>query len=236
MKTAFDEALLTPLLDRFYARVRADALLGPLFNEAVDDWPHHLERLRDFWSSVMLTSGRYKGNPMAMHLKHAPQIETVMFDRWLALWREVTSEMLPLDVAEAMQAKAGRISESLQLALQLRTSDGRTKLLSLKALATPYRSTPVFDQDTLPAALRRAHNTKANVWGVIVVLEGQVRYMIEESGASTILDETTPGLVKPQELHHVEPLGPMRMRVDFYDREPFIGSSLSKFADQGAKA
>ena len=53
------------LVDHFYARVREDELIGPLFNSAVADWPEHLEKLTAFWSSVMLTSGRYKGNPMA---------------------------------------------------------------------------------------------------------------------------------------------------------------------------
>jgi hypothetical protein len=64
------EAALPALLDRFYARVRADAELGPVFNDAVEDWSRHLATLADFWSSVMLTSGRYKGNPMQAHLKH----------------------------------------------------------------------------------------------------------------------------------------------------------------------
>ncbi len=65
------EADLQALVDRFYAKVRADDLLGPLFNRAVEDWPEHLERLGAFWSSVMLTSGRYKGSPMGAHLRHA---------------------------------------------------------------------------------------------------------------------------------------------------------------------
>ena len=52
------EAALPALLDRFYARVRADAALGPVFNDAVEDWDRHLATLADFWSSVMLTTGR----------------------------------------------------------------------------------------------------------------------------------------------------------------------------------
>lgn len=221
MNDTLNEALLPKLIDRFYARVRADKLLGPLFNDAVNDWPHHLERLCDFWSSVMLTSGRYKGNPMAMHLKHARRIEPAMFDRWLDLWREITGEMLAAPVAAAMQEKAERIAESLQLALKLDRPGGREAMLQKRE--SPYKSTPVFDEESLPEALRRAHSTKAGVWGVIRVLSGRLRYTIETTGAETLLDETTPGYVRPQQLHRVAPIGPVRMRVDFYDHEPSMG-------------
>lgn len=56
-----DDIGLKSLVDAFYARVRADIALGPIFNDAIGDWPEHLEKLAAFWSSVMLTSGRYKG-------------------------------------------------------------------------------------------------------------------------------------------------------------------------------
>ena len=84
----------------------------------------------------------------------------------------------------------------------------------------PYKTTPIFNEQTLPTALRNAHNTKAGVWGIIRVLEGKVRYVIEESATETLLTPALPGLVRPEQLHHVEPLGSMRMRVEFYDREP----------------
>lgn len=89
-----------------------------------------------------------------------------------------------------------------------------------EAAHAAYKTTPIFDQQTLPAALRNAHRTKAGVWGIIRVLEGEVRYVIEESSTETILTPALPGLVRPEQLHHVEPLGSMRMRVEFYDREP----------------
>lgn len=117
---ACDEADLKRLIPAFYARVRMDDQIGPLFNSAVDDWPRHLERLVAFWSSVMLSSGRYKGNPIAAHLKHRSSIEPAMFDRWLALWTEVTNDMLSRTAAEAMQAKARTIAESLKLSLYFR--------------------------------------------------------------------------------------------------------------------
>ena len=118
-----DEAQLPALLDRFYGRVREDAELGPVFNEIVHDWPEHLERIAAFWSSVMLATGRYKGNPMMKHLVHADRITSALFNRWLAIWAQTTAEMLSPEAAAAMQDKAGRIAESLQLAIRFHTPE-----------------------------------------------------------------------------------------------------------------
>ena len=118
-----DEAALERLIPAFYDRVRADADIGPLFNAAVHDWLDHLEKLVAFWSSVMLASGRYKGSPVAEHLKHKAAITPAMFDRWLAIWADTTNELLAPAAATAMQAKAARIAESLQLALFFRLDD-----------------------------------------------------------------------------------------------------------------
>lgn len=115
--SALDEDGLRQLVNVFYAHVRADPALGPIFNEAIGDWPEHLEKLISFWSSVMLTSGRYKGQPVLAHLKHKARITPGLFDRWLALWAETTHDVMAPQVAAALQAKAGRIAQSLQLAM-----------------------------------------------------------------------------------------------------------------------
>jgi tellurite resistance-related uncharacterized protein len=91
--------------------------------------------------------------------------------------------------------------------------------------AEPYRRTPVFDENTLPAGLRREHRTKPGVWGIIRVLEGRLRYCVLEPDSETIASETIlepgrPGLVLPDRPHRVEPVGAMRMQVEFYDSLP----------------
>src|SRR5690554_5679470 len=91
------EPALRRLVEVFYTRVRADPTLGPVFDDAVDDWPDHCERLTAFWSSVALASGRYKGNPMLMHMRHGKRIAPKMFDRWLQIWGETTSELMRPD-------------------------------------------------------------------------------------------------------------------------------------------
>jgi hemoglobin len=103
------------LVDRFYAKARRDPLIGPVFNQAIEDWDEHLEKLCAFWSSVMLTSGRYKGNPMAAHMKLP--IQPHFFERWLALWQETAGEMFAPEAAAAFHEKANRIAESLKLGL-----------------------------------------------------------------------------------------------------------------------
>ena len=115
--TGLDEEALSRLVSLFYARVRVDAALAPIFDAAIAEWPAHLEKLTAFWSSVMLTSGRYKGNPVAAHMQHVGQITPALFDRWLALWQQATADTMPAPIAAALQAKAARIAESLQLAL-----------------------------------------------------------------------------------------------------------------------
>ncbi|MCJ8158641.1 group III truncated hemoglobin [Sphingomonas sp. LaA6.9] len=115
-----DDTGLERLVALFYGRVREDAELGPVFNDAIHDWPEHLDKLVAFWSSVMLTTGRYKGNPMAAHLKHAARITPELFERWLTLWNHTAAEVMAPDAAAALQGKAARIAESLQLALFFR--------------------------------------------------------------------------------------------------------------------
>lgn len=103
------------LVQEFYARVREHPVLGPIFNGAIGDWPHHLARLEAFWSSVMLSSGRYKGQPMVAHIQHEAAMTPDNFAQWLDLWRQTTQDLLPAPAAEAFQQKAEMIAESLQL-------------------------------------------------------------------------------------------------------------------------
>ncbi len=79
-----------------------------------------------------------------------------------------------------------------------------------------YKQTPEFTQDTVPAALQRAHSTKRGVWARIVVAEGRLRYQVESTGLDTVLSPGTVGIVIPEVPHAVTPLGTVRFRVYFY--------------------
>ena len=105
------------LVDGFYAKVRRDPELAPIFLRAIPgDWGPHLNKMYAFWSSVMLTTGRYKGNPVVKHMA-IPNIRPALFERWLALFNETSSELFDEAVSAEFQARAARIAESLQLAL-----------------------------------------------------------------------------------------------------------------------
>lgn len=92
--------------------------------------------------------------------------------------------------------------------------------MSQKAAPEPYRSTPIFDEKTLPAALRREHRTKPGVWGVVRVLAGQLKLSFIDPPEEQILSPDSPGLLLPDQPHFVEPIGTMQMRVEFYGQAP----------------
>jgi hemoglobin len=123
MHSTITEEALGELVDRFYSRVRSDDFIGPVFNDAIEDWPEHLEKLQSFWSSVMLTSGRYKGRPLPAHVKHASRISSASFSRWLDLWKQTTAELFEPELATLFQEKADRIAESLSLAIRYARGD-----------------------------------------------------------------------------------------------------------------
>lgn len=111
------EGAIRRLVGAFYGKVRADPELGPIFERAIGgNWDPHLAKMCDFWSSVMLTSGRYKGNPVAVH-QHVAGIELQLFDRWLALFEQTCGELFDATIAAAFTTKARRIAESLKLAV-----------------------------------------------------------------------------------------------------------------------
>lgn len=88
----------------------------------------------------------------------------------------------------------------------------------------PYRSTPVFDEASLPEAIRNTHSTKAGVWGLLQVLEGKARLIFHEPAYAVEVTPGNPAPIPPQAHHHVETDGPMRMQVEFY-REPPLARS-----------
>ena len=120
------EQSIAEMVHAFYRKVREDAVLGPVFDGAIAEaaWPAHLDTMCRFWSAVMLTSGRYSGNPVAKH-RAVTAIEQPMFDRWLALWQETASELFVAPIAAEFMLKATRIGTSLQMAIFRRLPERR---------------------------------------------------------------------------------------------------------------
>ena len=117
MHQTISEESIAELVDTFYGRIRGDRLLGPIFEQAIgEDWEPHLDKMKAFWSTVLLASGSYKGNPMISHLL-LPRLTQRHFDRWLELWRETVHELCAEDIAPAFIQKAQSIGDRLLYAI-----------------------------------------------------------------------------------------------------------------------
>jgi hemoglobin len=117
-QTGIDDAMIERLVHTFYARVRLDPLIGPIFDARIDDWDHHLEKLCAFWSAVALMSGRYHGQPMQ---KHMPlPVDGTHFDRWLELFEATATEVCPPAAAAHFIERARRIADSLEMGIATR--------------------------------------------------------------------------------------------------------------------
>ena len=115
--TEVSEDGIRRLVDAFYAKIRLDPELAPIFERAIPgDWQPHLTKMYAFWSSVMLTTGRYKGNPVVKHLV-IPNIRPYLFERWLTLFDETCGELFDETIREGFRTKAERIAESLTIVL-----------------------------------------------------------------------------------------------------------------------
>lgn len=119
-RTGIDEAMIARLVQAFYGKVRQDALLGPVFDERIADWEPHLRRMCAFWSSVVLLTGRYHGQPMEKHLPLP--VDSRHFDRWLVLFEETAHDVCPPNAAAHFAGRARRIAESLELGIAGRNS------------------------------------------------------------------------------------------------------------------
>ena len=128
-----DALYISALVDRFYARIRGDAMLGPIFNARITDWPAHLTQMKHFWASVLHASGTFSGNPMPKHIAIAG-IEEAEFRHWLALFEKTLKELEPSPEASAMVAgRARQIADSLLTGIRIHR-DGRTDLGALRGL------------------------------------------------------------------------------------------------------
>ena len=117
------EEEVTHLVHRFYARVRQDDLLGPIFHRHVADWDQHLAKLVDFWSAILRGTKRFAGAPMPAHIA-LPGLNAILFQRWLALFHDTTQALGNEAMRERADAMSRRIAQSFWYGYQLsRDSD-----------------------------------------------------------------------------------------------------------------
>jgi hemoglobin len=114
-----DDALISELVEAFYTRVRSHAVLGPIFASKVVNWAPHLGRMKDFWASIAIGSGRFRGNPMLKHIA-IPGLSPAHFQMWRGLWDEALADVVTNpDAASLFRDRALRIATSLQTGIAL---------------------------------------------------------------------------------------------------------------------
>ena len=120
------DAFISRLVDEFYQRVRADALLGPIFEKHISNWEPHLARMKDFWGSIAIESGRFKGNPMLKHVAiHG--LGEAHFRHWLSLFNDTLADIAPNTKAAAFFAqKAEMVGQSLLAGIEAHKMRGNT--------------------------------------------------------------------------------------------------------------
>ena len=109
------------LVDRFYEDVRADGILGPIFNDvARTDWDRHLPKMYDFWEAVLFSAPVFNGNPLAVHRDLAARVPlgASEFARWLALFHRSVDMLFRGPRAEDTKRRASRIAAVMQHHIQ----------------------------------------------------------------------------------------------------------------------
>lgn len=190
------------LVHGFYAKVRQDDVLGPIFNTRVADWDHHLALLCDFWSSLVLGTRRFKGAPIPAHAR-IPDLSWPLFQRWLRLFHATSAELGPPELQATVDAMAQRIAAKLWSVWQ-----DRAAIPSLPDTlpdgVLPYKNSPVFTPDNLPDALKAAHSTKACTWGLLKVHAGVLRFVLDDAPhTETVLTAGQQVVIEPTVRHHV---------------------------------
>lgn len=106
---------VSELVHAFYEKIRSDELLGHIFNDTIDEWPVHLEKLTDFWESILLGANNFKGRPMRAHFmvdaKYNHSLSELHFEAWLSLWFETVDEIFSGKLAEMAKEKARNIAQ-----------------------------------------------------------------------------------------------------------------------------
>ncbi|MAN45364.1 MAG: group III truncated hemoglobin [Alphaproteobacteria bacterium] len=117
-RLGINEAFVSNLVDSFYARVQAHPLLGPIFEKEIkDEWEPHLAKMKDFWSSVAMNTGRYSGKPFPAHMK-LTGVTPAHFNIWLALFRLTLEDISENpETVDYFMERADRIAQNFQFGM-----------------------------------------------------------------------------------------------------------------------
>ncbi|MGY5353139.1 group III truncated hemoglobin [Wenyingzhuangia sp. IMCC45533] len=105
------------LVCAFYDKIRADEILGPIFNHMIpsNEWPIHLDKLTDFWETNLFGIPKFKGSPTQKHIQTDAEfnhnIQQTHFNQWLKLWEETINDLYQGDLATRALMAAHNIAQ-----------------------------------------------------------------------------------------------------------------------------
>ena len=117
-----NEEDIRKLVDAFYYKVKFNAQLNPIFSDVAKvEWEHHLSKMYDFWSSILLGKSVYKGNPIPKHidLNFRIKLTPELFNEWLTLFSQTVDELFSRDLAEEAKNRAVKIAEIIHHKIEL---------------------------------------------------------------------------------------------------------------------
>jgi len=212
------EAEIQRLVETFYGRVRRDSDLGPIFEAHVEDWDAHLEMLSDFWSALLLGTRRFKGAPVPRHAA-LPDLSWPLFERWLRLFQQTTTDTGNPALKRAADPMAERIAAKLWSVYQSQADTPAPPSVLPPGLVR-YGESPVFTPENLPEKLKKAHTTKAGTWGLLRVHTGIVQFFVDaEPYAQAIVTAGKTVVIEPEVPHHVEFALAGSFQIEFHRAE-----------------
>ena len=116
------------LVDTFYGKIREDQLLKDIFNNKIEDrWPEHLQKMYNFWQTVLLEEHTYYGSPFMPHAKLPVNLEH--FERWLALFYATVDDLFEGEKAEQAKWQGQRMAEMFHAKIEYHKSNDSTPLI-----------------------------------------------------------------------------------------------------------
>lgn len=116
------------LVISFYAKIRKDTVLGPIFNGIITDWEHHFGLLTDFWETQLFLKRKYFGNPVTAHQAVDDKVRHTItpehFGLWMNLWFATIDELFEGETAYIAKNRAQKMSTMLYLKIYEHRSKG----------------------------------------------------------------------------------------------------------------
>lgn len=112
---------LSLLVHTFYNKIRADEEITFYFNDMIQDWDEHLEKLTDFWEMNLFGGKMYKGDPLKAHVKvdshFGGKIGSNEFGIWLNHWTQTIDELFEGENVDILKRRARKMGTFIYMGM-----------------------------------------------------------------------------------------------------------------------